>query len=621
MEAPSWSVPVGAEPKHADQPLASANLQAALVLLDALIEGGLAALVVCPGSRSAPLAQAAALLEARGLRVVTALDERSAGFWALGHSRASGRLSGVVTTSGTAVANLLPAAVEADMGSVPLVLLSADRPARLKGCGANQTVNQDCFLRASVRWLGEGDPKGLACMAEQELQQLARCAVAAAAGAAGGPAGPVHLNLAFDEPLHSEVDQWQQLQQQWSLPPRVHRHDPPGPTCADATPPATTAAMTGPGALDPDQPGVVVAGPWRGRPQQWPEHLMSLRRWLLRSGWPLLADGLSGLRGQPDLQAIGGYDLLLAQPPRQLQAPQVLRLGPLPASRRLQQWLAASGGRQVLISEGEPRPLDPLGTVAAQHPHGLAAWCGAQPQQLWQGQPAANSLALRQAWHQADTTVQQLLDQQLLHPQPAATATANEPALSRLLSRLLPPGLPLMLANSSPVRDWESFADPSAPPRPVLGFRGASGIDGTLSLACGVAEALGQAVLLTGDLALLHDSNGWLWRTQLRGRLAVVLINNGGGGIFEQLAIRHPAGSGMDFERLFAMPQAVDGAQLCGAYGVPHRHLTEPEGLPGDLEWLLQQPLGVLEIRTDRGADAGLRRRLRTMAQQLPAER
>jgi 2-succinyl-5-enolpyruvyl-6-hydroxy-3-cyclohexene-1-carboxylate synthase len=178
-----------------------------------------------------------------------------------------------------------------------------------------------------------------------------------------------------------------------------------------------------------------------------------------------------------------------------------------------------------------------------------------------------------------------------------------------------------MLANSSPVRDWESFADPSAPPRPVLGFRGASGIDGTLSLACGVAEALGQAVLLTGDLALLHDSNGWLWRTQLRGRLAVVLINNGGGGIFEQLAIRHPAGSGMDFERLFAMPQAVDGAQLCGAYGVPHRHLTEPEALPGHLEWLLQQPLGILEIRTDRGADAGLRRRLRTMAQQLPAER
>ena len=128
-------------------------------------------------------------------------------------------------------------------------------------------------------------------------------------------------------------------------------------------------------------------------------------------------------------------------------------------------------------------------------------------------------------------------------------------------------------------------------------------------------------MLLTGDLALLHDSNGWLWRSQLRGRLAVVLINNGGGGIFEQLAIRHPAGSGMDFERLFAMPQAVDGAQLCAAYGVPHRHLSQPEGQPGHLEWLLHQPLAVLEISTDRGADAGLRRRLRTMAQQLPAER
>ena len=589
-----------AEPNHAEQPLAAANLRAALVLLDRLIAGGLAALVVCPGSRSAPLAQAAALLEARGLRLLTALDERSAGFWALGYSRASGRLSGVVTTSGTAVANLLPAAVEADLGGVPLLLLSADRPARLKGCGANQTVNQEQFLQASVRWLGEGNPDGLARMADQQLQQLARRAIEAAAGTAGAPAGPVHLNLPFDEPLHSDAPQWQQLQGQWGP---LQREPSPG-----AAMPAAVESL-GAAGLDPDRPGVVVAGPWRGRPQQWSGHLDALRQWLQRSGWPLLADGLSGLRGQPDLQAIGGYDLVLAQPPRQLQTGQVLRLGPLPASRRLQDWLMACGGRQVLVSEGEPRRLDPLGTATAQVPHGLRAWCGAQPQALWQGQPGAAALALRQAWLQADQSLQQLLDQHLM-----VSAAANEPALARQLSRLLPAGLPLVLANSSPVRDWESFADPSGPGRLVLGFRGASGIDGTLSLACGVAEALGQAVLLTGDLALLHDSNGWLWRTQLRGRLAVVLINNGGGGIFEQLPIRHPAGAGMDFERLFAMPQPVDGALLCAAHGVPHRHLAQPEALQASLDWLLQQPLAVLEIRTDRRADAERRRRLRTMA-------
>ena len=594
---------MGAEPNHAEQPLAAANLRAALVLLDCLIEGGLAALVVCPGSRSAPLAQAAALLEARGLRLLTALDERSAGFWALGHSRASGRLCGVVTTSGTAVANLLPAAVEADLGGVPLLLLSADRPARLKGCGANQTVDQERFLQASVRWLGEGDPDGLARLTDRQLQQLARRALEAAAGTDGAPAGPVHLNLAFDEPLHSDGSQWQQLQRQWA--PLQREPAPPAAT------PATPAAVDslGPAGLDPDRPGVVVAGPWRGQPQQWSAHLSALRQWLQRSGWPLLADGLSGLRGQSNLQAIGGYDLVLAQPPRQLQTGQVLRLGPLPASRRLQDWLAACGGHQVLVSEGEPRRLDPLGTAAAQVPHGLAAWCRAQPQALWQGQPNATSLALRQAWQQADQSVQQLLDQQLMAP-----AAANEPALARQLSRCLPAGLPLVLANSSPVRDWESFADPNGAARPVVGFRGASGIDGTLSLACGVAEALGQAVLLTGDLALLHDSNGWLWRTQLRGRLAVVLINNGGGGIFEQLPIRHAPGGGMDFERLFAMPQPVDGALLCAAHGVPHRHLTQPDALQANLDWLLQQPLAVLEISTDRSDDAALRRRLRTMA-------
>lgn len=610
------------DPNHDDQPQAAANLQAALVLLRGLLDGGLGALVLCPGSRSAPLAQAAALLEPLGLRLLTALDERSAAFWAVGHSRASGRVCAVATTSGTAVANLLPAAVEADLAAVPLLLLSADRPARLKHCGANQTVDQELFLQGAVRWLGQGDPAGLAVMEPAQLQELAAAALNAARGHGRAPAGPVHLNLPFDEPLHSTPSQWQRLQQ--SLSATQSQNQTQSQTATGATPPQATPPIPALPSLDPNQSGVVVAGPWRGRPQHWPAHLQALERWLQRSGWPLLADGLSGLRGQPGLNALGAYDLVLDQPPAPLHAAQVLRLGPLPASRRLQTWLAALGGQQLLISEGEPRRLDPLGTATAQISQGLAAWCGAQPPGLWTGQPAHASRQLQHRWQRADQAVQQLLDQQLdpqLDPQPANNGL-NEPVLARQLSRLLPPGVPLVLANSSPVRDWESFADPMAGPRPVIGFRGASGIDGTLSSACGVAEALGQALLLTGDLALLHDSNGWLWRSQMRGRLAVVLINNGGGGIFEQLPIRHPSAAlGMDFERLFAMPQPVDCALLCAAHGVAHRHLQRLDGLAEALDWLLAQPLAVLEVRTDRSNDAALRRRLRTMAQQLPAQR
>jgi len=607
-----------------DQPLEAGNLQAALWLLEALVAGGLGAVVVAPGSRSAPLAQAAALLDGRGLRLLTSIDERSAGFWALGWGKASGQPAAVITTSGTAVANLLPAAVEADWGTVPLLLLSADRPARLKDCGANQTVNQQQFLSPAVRWLGEGDPAGLAAMDRAQLTALARRALQACRGAAGAP-GPVHLNLAFEEPLHCGASHWQALQTALGSAVAAAADDTPGvdnagDPCGADVPQAETAAV-----LDPDLPGVVVAGPWRGLPQHWPGHVQALRRWLERSGWPLLADGLSGLRGQPGLQALAGYDLVLEHPPAQLQPAQVLRLGPLPASRRLQHWLLATAGRQLLISEADRRCLDPLGTAAGQWSQGLASWCQALPAGLWRGQPSSASQALRQRWHEADLRVQQLLDQQL-RPQ----GPLGEPALARLLSRLLPAGLPLVLANSSPVRDWESFAATAAPARPVISFRGASGIDGTLSSACGVAEALGQTVLLTGDLALLHDSNGWLWQQQMRGPLTVVLINNGGGGIFEQLPIRHASGEpsqgpsqrqAMDFERLFAMPQAVDVALLCAAHGVPHQRLTPLQGLEPALAWALGQRLAVLELRTDRRADAARRQQLRTMASELVAKR
>jgi 2-succinyl-5-enolpyruvyl-6-hydroxy-3-cyclohexene-1-carboxylate synthase len=146
------------------------------------------------------------------------------------------------------------------------------------------------------------------------------------------------------------------------------------------------------------------------------------------------------------------------------------------------------------------------------------------------------------------------------------------------------------------------------------GFRGASGIDGALSAACGLAEALGRLVLVSGDLSLLHDSNGWLWRCQLWGRLTVVLIDNGGGGIFEQLAIRTEPEAALDFERLFAMPQPLDPLALAAVHGVPGRRVVSGARLADDLAWALEQPLALLVVTSDRRRDAVLRQRLRTMA-------
>ncbi|KAF0654033.1 2-oxoglutarate synthase subunit, 2-oxoacid-ferredoxin oxidoreductase subunit B [Cyanobium sp. Copco_Reservoir_LC18] len=596
----------------AGSPTSLANVRAALTLLGALRRGGLTHGVLCPGSRSAPLAVAAALLEPGGLRLHTAIDERSAAFFALGLGRASGQPAAVITTSGTAVANLLPAAVEADFGSVPLLLLTADRPARLKGCGANQSVNQEVFLAGSCRWLGEGDPQGLAAMEPAGLADLARQALAAARGdGAGRSAGPVHLNLPFDEPLHADGADLSRLAAALADAPSPPATEAPA-TAAPGHPVSQASAGT---ALDPDRPGVVVAGPWRGAPAAWPAHVEALRRWQRRSGWPVLADALSGLRGLPDLETVTAYDLMLPEASGgDGLAPggdrQVLRLGPLPASRRLQRWLAAQGGPQVLVSEGDGRRLDPLGVVRGQASAGLAAWLAEQPPASGAGEASGASLALANGWRRAEAAVQALLERELAGEQ-------GEPALARHLSRLLPAGLPLMLANSSPVRDWESFADPAAPPRPMHGFRGASGIDGTLSSACGLAEALGALVLVSGDLALLHDANGWLWRPQLGGRLTVVLIDNGGGGIFEQLPIRTQPAAALDFERLFAMPQPVDPLALAAVHGVPGRRLEHLDDLEGALAWALAQPLALLVVPTDRRRDAALRQRLRTMAADL----
>ena len=642
-------------------PTAEANLRAALGLLLALGRQGLERLVLCPGSRSAPLAVAAGLLEPGGLQLFTAVDERSAAFFALGLGRAAGVPAAVVTTSGSAVAHLLPAVVEADRGAIPLLLLSADRPARLKNRGANQTVNQEEFLAPCCRLLLQASPNGLAQDDGARLESLAWRAWQACLGS---PAGPVHLNLPFEEPLHIGAEAlarlaaelagaWaDRLAQQPAQPP-VEKGVPglafwaAGPGLAGDVAPLAQPALATPARgtqdpmvmkggtdareasaggqvaagiplLDPDRAGLVVAGPWRGTAGQLERFAAGLVRWQRRSGWPVLADGPSGLRGWPELVTISAYDLLLADPTTDLAPGQLLRLGPLPASRRLQQWLAAASGPQLLISEGDPRNWDGAVGDPLRWSQGLVAWLDGLPEALWHGLPAAGALAQGAHWLAAEAGAQAWLDRQL-----PAMGPPNEPALARALGSLLPPGVPLMLASSSPVRDWESFSDPGGPQRRVYGFRGASGIDGTLSMACGLAELEGRLVLLTGDLALLHDSHGWLWKPQLGGQLTVVLVENGGGGIFEQLPIRPgPAPLGgaataapqpgrLDFERLFAMPQAVSHGPLAEAFGVPWRRLGGLEDLADGLAWAAGEPLALLELRTDRQADAALRQALR----------
>ena len=564
--------------------------------MQGLIELGLRRLVLCPGSRSGSLATAAGLLASSGqLQLNTAIDERSAAFLALGLATAGGSAVAVVTTSGTAVANLLPAVIEADRSCQPLLVITADRPIRLKACGANQTVNQEDFLRPACRWCGNGAPEGLHAMASPAVLELAALAWSQAHGADQAAAGPVHLNLPVEEPIHAPLQEHQPL-----LDAVLARDE------ASLFPlqPSTIQSNRDVPRLDPSRPGVVIAGPWRGLAQDLSAHQQAVRSWLVCSGWPLLADPLSAL--PVDLPGrLHHWDLQLEQliSPEPLQ---VLRLGPLPASRRLEVWLQRNAGDQVLITEGEPRYLDPLG-LATQWSGGLAAWCSAQPLD----QASRPLSADHSAWLRRDQALGLWLEEQLVPEGPV-----SEPALAFQLADLLPPGLPVMLAASSPVRDWLTWSGRAGSDRRCFSFRGASGIDGTLSLAMGLALETGPMLLVTGDLALLHDSNGWLHGQSDGPPLVVLLIDNGGGGIFQQLPIEQA--SPKRFDALFAMPQRVNPIALAAAHGVPGRSIAVIDDLPEALSWALaQQGPVLLRVCTDRHADAAFRRKLRSAAQNV----
>ena len=564
--------------------------------MQGLIELGLRRLVLCPGSRSGSLATAAGLLASSGqLQLNTAIDERSAAFLALGLATAGGSAVAVVTTSGTAVANLLPAVIEADRSCQPLLVITADRPIRLKACGANQTVNQEDFLRPACRWCGNGAPEGLHAMASPAVLELAALAWSQAHGADQAAAGPVHLNLPVEEPIHAPLQEHQPL-----LDAVLARKK------ASLFPlrPSTIQSNRDVPRLDPSRPGVVIAGPWRGLAQDLSAHQQAVRSWLVCSGWPLLADPLSAL--PVDLPGrLHHWDLQLEQliSPEPLQ---VLRLGPLPASRRLEVWLQRNAGDQVLITEGEPRYLDPLG-LATQWSGGLAAWCSAQRLD----QASRPLSADHSAWLRRDQALGLWLEEQLVSEGPVF-----EPALAFQLADLLPPGLPVMLSASSPVRDWLTWSGRSGSDRRCFSFRGASGIDGTLSLAMGLALETGPILLVTGDLALLHDSNGWLHGQSDGPPLVVLLIDNGGGGIFQQLPIEQA--SPKRFDALFAMPQRVNPIALAAAHGVPGRSIAVIDDLPEALSWALaQQGPVLLRVCTDRHADAAFRRKLRSAAQNV----
>lgn len=545
----------------------------AATLVDEWVRAGVRHAVISPGSRSAPLALALAA-ESR-LRLHVHLDERSAGFLALGIAKASGVPAVVLTTSGTAAVELHPAVVEAAQSRVPLLACTANRPPELHGIGAPQTVDQTHLYGRAVRWFCQPGVADAATSAT--WRSLAARTVAEAMGS---PPGPVHLDLAFRDPLVADPG---------PLPPA--RAGGAGwhqvPRWSSAPHPGALAEASG---IVGDGRGVIVAGAGSGAPG-------AVHALAAALGWPVLADPSSGCR-LPSPTTVAAFDGLLRHPrfAEEHQPAVVLRLGEPPASKVLAEWLARCGARQVAVDR-HGTWLDPARTATMVVAADPSAWCEALAERVDSGEADAGWAA---SWSAAEAAAQGAIETVV-----GRRGGLTEPGVARTMAAALPGGATLVVASSMPVRDLEWYAAPRQGLR-VLANRGANGIDGMVSTAAGVALVSGSpTALLVGDLAFLHDANGLLGLAERAVDLTVVVVDNAGGGIFSFL----PAAELLAperFELLFGTPQSVDLAALAAAHGLAASPVRDRPELRAALEPHTAGGARVVVATTDRHANVAV---------------
>lgn len=510
-------------------------------VVDEWARAGMTEAVVSPGSRSTPIVMA--LARDRRIRVHVRLDERSAGFFALGLALATARPVAVCTTSGTAAAELHPAVVEAHHSCVPLVLCTADRPPLEHGIGTPQTIDQaDVFGRA-LRW--RLDPGMTSWRARGAWRSIAARCIAEALHGPMGP-GPVHLNLPFDEPLLGSALQ---------LPPGR----------SDGAPWHAIVRSEGSASRSAWQPSggrvLVVAGSGAGSPSA----VLGAAEAL---GAPVLADPMSGCRFQRTGIVAASDAILRCEVAASVLRPDVVvRLGSPHASKvlaaRLHQW--ANEGTMQMIVDDRWRWLDPdrdVNTVVRADPSWWCEWLTARLEHARSFEP---DLSWHGLWSLAESEAQQAVSTWCgEHPE------ATEPGVGRSIAAAVPRGTMMFVASSMPVRDLEWYGPALDHPPRVIANRGANGIDGTVSTAMGVAASGHGVVAVVGDLAFLHDLTALVAppsEQRAPTRLTIVVVDNSGGGIFSFL----PQRSGLDdstFERLFATAQGSDVAQVARGLGL-----------------------------------------------------
>lgn len=511
--------------------------------------------VVSPGSRSTPLAmKALEHLE----QVWVDVDERGAAFFALGMAKASGRPVPLICTSGTAVANWYPAVLEAEAAYVPLLFLSADRPARLQGVGAPQTTDQrEIFgnhVRSfvNIREVGVGEPSMDLC---EQVARHGREAVSVACGWDGGIRGPVHLNFPFDEPLKPAPRNAayeacvkpmsaiaKDMSDEFSVKPEMPTSDEIQ-VILDAIAGKKTVIIAGEGAAESHDDALC---------------LVNLAHTL---GVPILADPLSGLRAYQDSHIVTNYDSICTRE-GEPYTEAIIRFGRWNVSKRLVTSMAKQASVHVVVDENEPLDYTHTSTIRIR------------------AVPLIFARALTRAYETSQQACVSTIDEWMqaekrAHERLAAVTNAGDDFEGSYVAKMLelvPDNSTLWAGNSMAIRTLDTFMEHS--PVRVLANRGLNGIDGTTSSALGAHTALAPSptTLLVGDLTLLHDLNAFALAPELRhagidSPFVIVCLNNNGGAIFDMLPQRS---SEPYFERLFLTPQEVDFAGVAQMFGVDY---------------------------------------------------
>ncbi len=575
--------------------------------VEELARAGVRDAVVCPGSRSTPLALA--LRAHDRIRVRVLIDERSAGFFALGIARTTGRAVVLLGTSGTAAANFAPAVVEASLSRVPLVILTADRPAELQDRGAPQTIDQDHLYGRRAKWFAGVD---LTDGAPDTMAHVRSVAGRAVATAVEGPAGPVHLNLPLREPLIPTEDLG-------AIEGPIGERDP---AAGGAAPFA--AAVSGRRTLEPDQVdtiarrlaaanhGLIVAGPLDDPATHDP-----IARLAAATGYPILADPLSGLRRGPhDRSLILSHADHIVRPGPWIDAHRpelVVRFGAMPTSKPITELMRGVAPDLFVVDGGggwREAALVPATFVHADAASAATALADAlESARLAGSDPGPSRRPWTEAWLAAERAAGRALDAWL-----DGLREPFEGSPFKALGDVLPAGALLWAGNSMPVRDMDAWLPAGERAIRVLGNRGANGIDGVTSTALGsAAVAGGPVVLVVGDVSFLHDLGALVTARLHEVDLMVVLVNNDGGGIFSLLPQARTAapGAGLPahYEELFGTPHGIALGPIVEAFGFRHRAVES--GGYADLRAAIEAEMGrpglrVLELRTARARNAEL---------------